>query len=206
MSKKLKRTNLFSRDVSSLLYAYGDVAQPLPETVQCLDELVSGYLVDLCSAAYRTAQNSQRNKLKLEDFRFAVRHDPIKLGRADELIATNKLITEAKKQFNGSDSHSLKRFKDEEGNELEGEDEDEEDYEDEIEDDAIGTQAEDDGKRAELELSGSRAHYNRSEDDHETIHVTKNERKPKSGSKGKPGPKGNKTKHKRQKKTPLAGQ
>lgn len=197
---------MFSRDVSSLLYAYGDVAQPLPETVQCLDELVSGYLVDLCSAAYRTAQNSQRNKLKLEDFRFAVRHDPIKLGRADELIATNKLITEAKKQFNGSDSNSLKRFKDEEGNELEGEDEDEEDYEDEIEDDAIGTQAEDDGKRAELELSGSRAHYNRSEDDHETIHVTKNERKPKSGSKGKPGPKGNKTKHKRQKKTPLAGQ
>lgn len=111
MSKKLKRTNLFTKDVSSLLYAFGDVAQPLPETVQCLDELVSGYLVDVCSSAFRVAQGSRRSKLKLEDFKFAIRHDPIKLGRAEELIATNKLITEAKRQFNGTDNQNLKRFR-----------------------------------------------------------------------------------------------
>ncbi|QLL34673.1 hypothetical protein HG536_0H00480 [Torulaspora globosa] len=111
MSKKLKRTSLFSKDVSSLLYAYGDVAQPLPETVQCLDELVSGYLVDVCSNAFRVAQGSRRSKLKLEDFKFAIRHDPVKLGRAEELIATNKLITEAKRQFNGTDNQALKRFR-----------------------------------------------------------------------------------------------
>lgn len=126
MSKKLKRTNLFAKDVSSLLYAYGDAPQPLPETVQCLDELVSAYLVDVCTGAYRTAQNSRRSKLKLEDFKFVLRHDPIKLGRAEELIATNKLIAEAKKQFNGTDSQNLKRYREgEEGEEYEDQEEDE---------------------------------------------------------------------------------
>ncbi|QID87057.1 Transcription initiation factor TFIID subunit 13 [Saccharomyces pastorianus] len=127
MSRKLKRTNLFNKDVSSLLYAYGDVPQPLHSTVQCLDELVSGYLVDVCNNAFHTAQNSQRNKLRLEDFKFALRNDSVKLGRAEELIATNKLITEAKKQFNETDNqNSLKRYRaeDEEGDEIE-EDEDE---------------------------------------------------------------------------------
>lgn len=135
MSKKLKKTNLFSKDVSSLLYAYGDVAQPLPETVQCLDELVSGYLVDVCSAAYKTAQSSKRSKVKLEDFKFAIRRDPIKLGRAEELIATNKLITEAKRQFSGTDNQNLKRFRG-------GEEEDEDhDGEVEIEDDLEASEA-----------------------------------------------------------------
>lgn len=130
MSKKLKRTNLFAKDVSSLLYAYGDAPQPLPETVQCLDELVSAYLVDVCAGASRSAQNSRRSKLKLEDFKFVLRHDPIKLGRAEELIATNKLIAEAKKQFNGTDSQNLKRYREgEEGGEG-GEYEDQEEDED----------------------------------------------------------------------------
>lgn len=128
MSRKLKRTNLFNKDVSSLLYAYGDVPQPLHATVQCLDELVSGYLVDVCNNAFHTAQNSQRNKLRLVDFKFALQERAlIKLGRAEELIATNKLITEAKKQFNETDNqNSLKRYRgeDEEGDEME-EDEDE---------------------------------------------------------------------------------
>lgn len=131
MSKKLKRTNLFAKDVGSLLYAYGDVAQPLPETVQCLDELVSGYLVDVCSAAYRTAHGSRRSKLKLEDFKFAIRRDAIKLGRAEELIATNKLITEAKRQFNGTDNQNLKRFR--EGEEDDEDQDGEMDQEDDME-------------------------------------------------------------------------
>ncbi|CCF55738.1 hypothetical protein KAFR_0A03030 [Kazachstania africana CBS 2517] len=123
MSRRLKRTNLFSKDISSLLYAYGDVPQPLTETVQCIDELVSQYLVDICATASQTSQNSSRNKIKLEDFRFAIRKDPIKLARAEELIATNKVIIEAKKQFNETDNQSLKRYRGQD-NEFEDDDED----------------------------------------------------------------------------------
>lgn len=95
-----------------------------------MDDLVAGYLVDICTSASKTAQNSQRTKLKLEDFRFAIRHDPIKLARSDELIATNKLITEAKKQFNSTDNQSLKKVKEGDNDEEEEEEDDDEDADD----------------------------------------------------------------------------
>ncbi|CAB4252983.1 similar to Saccharomyces cerevisiae YML098W TAF13 TFIID subunit (19 kDa) [Maudiozyma barnettii] len=130
MSRRLKRTNLFSKDVSSLLYAYGDVPQPLLSTTHCLDEVVAQYLVDVCTSAVNVSHNSNRNKVRLEDFKFALRKDPIKLGRAEELIATNKVITEAKKQFNETDNSSLKRFRGQNG-----EEEDEDDGDDDNEQD-----------------------------------------------------------------------
>lgn len=126
MSRKLKKTHLFSKDVASLLYAYGDAPQPLPETVQCVDELVSGYLVDICTAAYRTAQTVHRNKIKVEDFKFVLRNDPVKLGRAEELMQMSKVITEARKQFDNSEGKSLKRARGEEVHAKEDEEYDEE--------------------------------------------------------------------------------
>ncbi|KAK5780235.1 Taf13p PWA37_001372 [Arxiozyma heterogenica] len=126
MSRKLKRTNLFTKDLNSLLYSYGDVAQPMQQTSHCLDELVTAYLVDICNSALKTAQNSQRNKIKLDDFKFALRRDPIKLARAEELIATNKLIIEAKKQFSETDNQTLKRFRNNENDdEVDAEDDNE---------------------------------------------------------------------------------
>lgn len=130
MSRKLKRTNLFTKDLNSLLYSYGDVAQPMQQTSHCLDELVTAYLVDICNSALKTAQNSQRNKIKLDDFKFALRKDPIKLARAEELIATNKLIIEAKKQFSETDNQTLKRFRNNENDdEVDAEDENDNDNE-----------------------------------------------------------------------------
>lgn len=122
MSRKLKRANLFTKDLNSLLYAYGDVAQPMQQTSHCLDELVTAYLVDVCNSALKTSQNSQRNKIKLDDFKFVLRKDPIKLARAEELIATNKLIIEAKKQFSETDNQTLKKFG---NNEIDKEEEEE---------------------------------------------------------------------------------
>ncbi|SCU83158.1 LANO_0B08482g1_1 [Lachancea nothofagi CBS 11611] len=112
MSRRLKKTHLFSKDVAALMYAYGDVSQPLPESVQCLDELVSAYLIDICMSAYRTAQTVHRNKIKVEDFKFVLRNDEVKLGRAEELIKLSKIITDAKKLFNSSEGKTVKRARD----------------------------------------------------------------------------------------------
>ncbi|AAS51572.1 ADL347Cp [Eremothecium gossypii ATCC 10895] len=109
MSRKLKKTNLFSKDVAPLMYAYGDSPQPLPETVQCVDELVTSYLTDICANAYRCAQTVHRTKIKVEDFKFVLRNDPVNLGRAEELIMMNKVIADARKQFDNSEGKSLKR-------------------------------------------------------------------------------------------------
>lgn len=134
MSKRLKKTHLFSKDLNSLLYAYGDVIQPLPQTVSCLDELVSAYLVDVCTVAYRTAKCTQRNKVKLDDFKFVMRRDPVKFARAEELINTNKLIIEAKKQFSETDNQSLKRYRTKDNGD---DDDDESDNDDNNQDDNV---------------------------------------------------------------------
>lgn len=132
---------MFHKDIHSLLYAYGDVAQPLNKTVQCLDELVSSYLVDICTEASLVA-SSKRNKIRVEDFKFVLRKDPVKLARAEELISTNALITEAKKQFNENDNQNLRKYKEdeEEEEEEEDEDEDEEDNDEETNNDATNTE------------------------------------------------------------------
>ncbi|CDO93724.1 unnamed protein product [Kluyveromyces dobzhanskii CBS 2104] len=112
MSRRIRKTSLFSKDVGSLMYAFGDAAQPLPETVQCIDELLVSYLSDICANAYYSAQTVKRNKIKVEDFRFVLRKDEVKLGRAEELMRMNKVITDARKQFDNSEGKSLKRVKD----------------------------------------------------------------------------------------------
>ncbi|QEU60738.1 Taf13 [Kluyveromyces lactis] len=126
MSRRIRKTSLFSKDVGSLMYAFGDVAQPLPETIQCVDELVVSYLSDICANAYYSAQTVKRNKIKVEDFRFVLRKDEVKLGRAEELIKMNKVITDARKQFDNSEGKSLKRVKDDGDDDHISADEDEE--------------------------------------------------------------------------------
>ncbi|SCV02022.1 LAME_0G20054g1_1 [Lachancea meyersii CBS 8951] len=130
MSRRLRKPHLFSKDVSALMYAYGDVSQPLPESVHCLDELVSSYLVDICMSAYRTAQTVHRNKIKVEDFKFVLRKDEVKLGRAEELIKLSKIITDANKLFKSSEGKTAKRARDmAEFNDEDGEDEADDDHE-----------------------------------------------------------------------------
>ena len=105
MSKNLKRTSLFAKDIKSLLYARGDVAQSFSETVSCSDEPLSSYLTDICHNANKVTKHTiSKSKIQLDDFRFVLKNDPLELGRADKLVATNKFITEAKKQFNETDT------------------------------------------------------------------------------------------------------
>jgi transcription initiation factor TFIID subunit 13 len=88
-----------TRPVRTLMYAYGDDPDPLPESVQVLDEIVTEYIVDMCHDAARMASQARRNKIKVDDFKFALRHDPRKLGRVEELLVMSKVIADARKQF-----------------------------------------------------------------------------------------------------------
>lgn len=81
------------------MYAYGDSADPLNESVNVLDEIVTEYIVDMCHSAARVASSAKRNKIKVDDFKFALRHDSKKLGRVEELLVMSKVIAEARKQF-----------------------------------------------------------------------------------------------------------
>ena len=79
-------------------------AEPFPETVRVLDEIVTDFLIETCHEAVAHASLLGRQKLTANDFRFAMRKDKMMLGRAQTMMATNardaalrKVPTEAEK-------------------------------------------------------------------------------------------------------------
>ncbi|KAG0639572.1 transcription initiation factor IID, 18kD subunit-domain-containing protein [Tuber brumale] len=96
---RTRRQHLFVKELKSLMYAFGDDPDPLPESVQVLDEIVTDYIVDMCHDAARMASRGGRNKIKVDDFKFALRKDQRKLGRVEELLIMSKVIADARKQF-----------------------------------------------------------------------------------------------------------
>ena len=56
-----------------------------------MDEIISDFLISLCFEADRPAQLAGRQKVKLEDFKFAVRKDPLKLGKVEEVFERKKV-------------------------------------------------------------------------------------------------------------------
>ncbi|KAL8872706.1 MAG: hypothetical protein Q9174_001706 [Haloplaca sp. 1 TL-2023] len=92
--------NILDCKVKGLLYAHGDDPDPLPETVRVLDEITTDFIIETCHAASRHATMSNRQKVKLEDFKFVVSKDERLLGRMMELIGMEKELKEARKGFN----------------------------------------------------------------------------------------------------------
>lgn len=98
-----------------LLLAYGDPgphpsfpSEPLPETVRVLDEIVTDFVLELCHGAAQVAHHARRQKIKVDDFRFALRRDPIKLGRVQELLRMERELKEARKAFDQNDDQVAK--------------------------------------------------------------------------------------------------
>lgn len=89
--------------VTSLLYAFGDVPTPLPETVKILDEIVTDFIIETCHAAASSAAYARRQKIKVDDFKFAIRRDERMLGRVLELLGLERELREARRQFDADD-------------------------------------------------------------------------------------------------------
>ncbi|KAJ5893840.1 Transcription initiation factor TFIID subunit 13 [Penicillium taxi] len=105
----------FAPELRLLLLAYGDPSphpsfssEPLPETVRVLDEIVTDFILELCHGAAQVAHHSSRQKIKVDDFRFALRRDPNKLGRVQELLRMERELKEARKAFDQNDDKVAK--------------------------------------------------------------------------------------------------
>eukprot|EP00842_Homolaphlyctis_polyrhiza_P000760 jgi/Hompol1/1685/HPOL_001417-RA len=90
-----KRKGQFAREVRGLMYGFGDVPNPLPESVDLVDELLEWYITDLCEKAAARAIG----KLKTSDFLAVLADDPKKLGRAHELLRLDKELKVARAAF-----------------------------------------------------------------------------------------------------------
>jgi len=100
----------FASELRLLLLAYGDPnphpsfpSEPLPETVRVLDEIVTDFVLEICHAAAAYAIYARRQKIKVDDFLFALRRDPGKLGRVQELLRMERELKEARKAFDQND-------------------------------------------------------------------------------------------------------
>ncbi|RYP08560.1 hypothetical protein DL765_008731 [Monosporascus sp. GIB2] len=101
--KNVGKETFQPKDVSRLLFAFGDVESPLPETVRVLDEIVTEFLEGVCFEASRHAQVAGRQKLKFDDFEFALRRSPAYLGKVRSMIDKRQHIASMRNLFKEND-------------------------------------------------------------------------------------------------------
>lgn len=97
-----QRGPLFTNDLKALLYAFGDVETPYIETVGVLEDILQEYIYLICMEASKMARAAGRQKIKIDDFKFALRNDPKKLGRVEKLLVLQKEFDAARKEYDYS--------------------------------------------------------------------------------------------------------
>lgn len=60
--------------------------------MRVLDEMLTDFIIELCHTAALSAQLAHRAKIKVDDFKFALRKDARKLGRAVQMSDLKKSI------------------------------------------------------------------------------------------------------------------
>ncbi|EMR66880.1 putative transcription initiation factor tfiid subunit protein [Eutypa lata UCREL1] len=113
--KNVGKETFQPKDVSRLLFAYGDVEAPLPESVRVLDEIVTEFLEGVCFEASRHAQVAGRQKLKFDDFEFALRRSPTYLGKVRSMIDKRQHIATMRNLFKENDDDLISQEKDKDG-------------------------------------------------------------------------------------------
>ncbi|TFB04693.1 Transcription initiation factor TFIID subunit 13 [Trichoderma ghanense] len=94
--KNVGKMNFSHAELAQLLYAHGDIKNPMPETVRVLDEILTDFMQSIAFEANRAANYSGRQKIKYEDFEFAFRKNPSFLGKVQEVFEKQKEIKKAR--------------------------------------------------------------------------------------------------------------
>lgn len=100
---------LFTKELKSLLYGFGDDRNPANDTVNVMEEILIEFIVDVC----QTAGGPQRKaRLSIEDLRRALSRpaDAKKLARMEELLFMQEDIKRARAQFEESELSQPKDF------------------------------------------------------------------------------------------------
>ncbi|CAK7222784.1 hypothetical protein SBRCBS47491_004981 [Sporothrix bragantina] len=95
--KNVGKMNFGYGELRQLLYGGGDAREPLPETMRLLDEIATDFIQSLSFEAARIGQYSGRQKIKYEDFEFALRRNPLFLGKVREMFEMSKEVKDARK-------------------------------------------------------------------------------------------------------------
>ncbi|KAI0054103.1 TFIID-18kDa-domain-containing protein [Auriscalpium vulgare] len=89
---------LFTKELRSLMYGFGDDRNPANDTVNVMEEILVEYIADICQTALAPTKKS---RLQIEDFRKVLSRpaDAKKLARMEELLFMQEVIKRARSQF-----------------------------------------------------------------------------------------------------------
>lgn len=107
-----RKRQLFNKDIENLLYAMGDGPVSLDSTVACLEDCLVDYLTDLAHESLRYARSQGRSRVKIDDIPFALRRDPMKLGRMNYMRDQLIKIERAKKMYDTNNVNEKELFAD----------------------------------------------------------------------------------------------
>jgi len=96
------------QELQHFLYAHGDSTHSLDSTKRVLDELLTEFITELCFEAYRSAQLSGRQKIKVDDIKFACRKNPTYLGKMEDSYLKKEAIERARKTLDVNDDKITK--------------------------------------------------------------------------------------------------
>jgi len=94
--------NFSDQELGHFLFAHGD-SNSIDPTKRVLDEILTDFITELCFEAHRSAQLSGRQKIKLDDIKFACRKNPTFLGKIEEVFGKKTEIDEARKTLDVAD-------------------------------------------------------------------------------------------------------
>ncbi len=94
--------------VQALLYGHGDTNPCMEQTKKVLDELLTDFITELCFEAHHSAQLAGRQKIKVEDVKFACRKNPQYLGKIEEISMKKRMIDTERRLVDGNDDKITK--------------------------------------------------------------------------------------------------
>ncbi|KAF4625876.1 hypothetical protein G7Y89_g12286 [Cudoniella acicularis] len=110
VGKNRGQQNFTDQELQHFLFAHGDVGdgQSLETTRKVLDELLTDFITEMCFEAARSSQLAGRQKIKLDDIKFACRKNPTYLGKIQEIFGKKEEIDQAKKLVDMNDDKITK--------------------------------------------------------------------------------------------------
>ncbi|KAG9239562.1 putative transcription initiation factor TFIID subunit 13 [Amylocarpus encephaloides] len=107
VGKNRGQQNFSDSELRAFLYAFGDVDEPIDGTKKVLDEIVTDFITELCFETARSAQLAGRQKVKVDDVKFACRKNPSYLGKIDRMVVAKAHIDATKKLVDVNDDKIL---------------------------------------------------------------------------------------------------
>lgn len=92
-----RKKGMFSKELRTMMYGFGDKEEPLEESVDLLEEMVVDYIIEMTEKAAQVG--AERGKLLTEDFLFLIRKDSKKYARVMELLQMNEELKRVRKAY-----------------------------------------------------------------------------------------------------------